>query len=140
MKSYQIYSNLANSWAKFAKNLEFFFLKSKNGLPKILLKLNILCTKILRTLKFYLKSKNFLKSNVLKSKIHCITWFFGWSMGKTIWSSDQNSTAICFFANIFWRIIFNSNRLIGFLIKKTHDFFVIWDKCHKKSLSRFLHL
>ena len=34
MKSYQIYSNLAKIWAKFAKNLEFFFLKSKNGLPK----------------------------------------------------------------------------------------------------------
>ena len=34
MKSYQIYSNLAKIWAKFAKNLEFFFLKSKNELPK----------------------------------------------------------------------------------------------------------
>ena len=67
MKSYQIYSNLAKIWAKFAKNLEFFFLKRAS---KILLKLNILRTKILGTVKFFLKSKNFLKLNVLKSKIH----------------------------------------------------------------------
>ena len=70
MKSYQIHSNLANIWAKFAKNQEFFFLKSKNGPPKILLKSNVLCTKIWGIVKFFLKSKNFFNSNVLKSKIH----------------------------------------------------------------------
>ena len=53
------------------QNAWFFFLKSKNGVLEIFLKSNILCTKILGTVKFFLKSKNFLKSNVLKSKIHC---------------------------------------------------------------------
>ena len=55
------------------QNAWFFFLKSKNGVLEIFLKSNILCTKILGTVKFFLKSKNFLKSNVLKSKIHCTT-------------------------------------------------------------------
>ena len=55
------------------QNAWFFFLKSKNGVLEIFLKSNILCTKILGTVKFFLKSKNFLKSNVLKSKIHCIS-------------------------------------------------------------------
>ena len=53
------------------QNAWFFFLKSKNGVLEIFLKSNILCTKILGTVKFFLKSKNFLKSNVFKSKIHC---------------------------------------------------------------------
>ena len=53
------------------QNAWFFFLKSKNGVLEIFLKSNILCTKILGTVKFFLKLKNFLKSNVLKSKIHC---------------------------------------------------------------------
>ena len=42
------------------------------GPSKILLKSNILCSKILGIVKFFLKSKNFLKSNMLKSKIYCI--------------------------------------------------------------------
>ena len=52
------------------QNPQIFFLKSKNVVLEILLKSNILCTKILGTVKFFLKSKNFLKWNVLKSKIH----------------------------------------------------------------------
>ena len=64
-------TKIAKIKAKFAKNLEFSFLKSKNGGLKILLKSNILCTKIFGIVKFFLKSKNFLKSNALKSKIYC---------------------------------------------------------------------
>ena len=58
------------------QNAWFFSLKSKNGVLEIFLKSNILCTKILGTVKFFLKSKNFLKSNVLKSKIHCTAVVF----------------------------------------------------------------
>ena len=53
------------------QNAWFFFLKSKNGVLETFLKSDVLCTKILGTVKFFLKSKNLLKSNVLKSKIHC---------------------------------------------------------------------
>ena len=81
------YSSLSIFGKKFhflPQNAWVFFLKSKNGVLEIFLKSNILCTKILGTVKFFLKSKNFLKSNVLKSKIHCTTKFadsdviFGW--------------------------------------------------------------
>ena len=54
-----------------AQNVWFFFLKSKNGVLDIFLKSNILCTKILETVKFFFKSKKFLKLNMLKSKNYC---------------------------------------------------------------------
>ena len=57
----------AKSCPFYLKMLDFSSLKSKNGA----LESNILCAKILGTVKFFLKSKNFLKSNVLKLKIHC---------------------------------------------------------------------
>ena len=76
-------------WAFFCQKLPFlpqnawfFFLKSKNGVLETFLKSNILCTKILGTVKFFLKSQSFRKSYVLKSKIHCIKIafpnFFDW--------------------------------------------------------------
>ena len=71
------------------QNAWFFFLKSKNEVPEIFLKSNILCTKILGTVKF------FLKSNMLKSKIHCTKDFLATSASngslhkKYIKTSDQ---------------------------------------------------
>ena len=73
-KIIQIWAFFCQKLPFLPQNAWFFFLKSKNGVLEIFLKSNILCTKILGTVKFFLKSKNFLKSNVLKSKIHCTTF------------------------------------------------------------------
>ena len=83
------------------QNAWFFFLKSKNGVLEIFLKSNILCTKILGTVKFFLKSKNFLKSNVLKSKIHC-TWNIRCLVDDSFVPSAQPTTEREFILD--WRI------------------------------------
>ena len=67
----------------------FFILKSKSGVLEIFLKSNILCTKILGTVKFFLKSKNFLKSNMLKSKIHCTV--FTTKITGTVFMGNERS-------------------------------------------------
>ena len=61
----------ARSCPFYLKMLNFSSLNQKILFLEIFLKSNILCTKILGTVKFFLKSKNFLTSNMLKSKIHC---------------------------------------------------------------------
>ena len=60
-------------------------LKSKKWASNILLKSNILYTKIFGTVKFFLKSKNFFKSTVLQSKIYCI----GMPIQDRIYSLDE---------------------------------------------------
>ena len=86
-------------WAFCCQKLPFlpqnawsFFLKSKNGVLEIFLKSNILCTKILGTVKFFLKSKNFLKSNMLKSKIHCNNIFAIVQSTVSGFLKDSNTT------------------------------------------------